>query len=296
MILKSMSRHRLGGLSLVPALAVTLGAAAGALVVTGGVVVAQTQEPPAIAWDARRLERLDRNVRRLERALTQRNAAGDPVIIEADPEVVALMGRVDLMDQRLSDLEATLVRINGENERLTIELESGERTRRDLAGRIDALTRQVAQLESAAAETAAEGGGTPAPRSPSGSEGGDFDAAMRLVRDGQAADAAEAFELFIVTWPDSGRVSEAHYRLGDLRLAGNDATGAVQDFARALRGWPSTAWAPDATVKLASALAASDRDEQSCQALGEFGRRYAERASPALRARATQINSQAECG
>ena len=86
MILKSMSRHRLGGLSLVPALAVTLGAAAGALVVTGGVVVAQTQEPPAIAWDARRLERLDRNVRRLERALTQRNAAGDPVIIEADPD------------------------------------------------------------------------------------------------------------------------------------------------------------------------------------------------------------------
>ncbi|MBN8551768.1 MAG: tol-pal system protein [Caulobacterales bacterium] len=280
---------------MVPTLALTLGAALGAVTVGGGAALAQAQEPPAIAWDARRLERLDRNVRRLERALTQRNAAGDPVIIEADPEVVALMGRVDLMDQRLSDLEATLVRMNGETERLTIELEAAERTNRDLAGRLDALTRQVAELESANAEAAASDGSI-TPRSPSGSEGGDFDAAMRLVRDGARAEAAAAFELFIVTWPDSGRLNEAHYRLADLRAADDDAAGAVQDYARALVGWPATAWAPDATVKLAAALAASDRNPQACQALGEFGRRYAERASPALRARATQVNTQARCG
>lgn len=294
MTLKSLSRLRRGALGLVPALALTLGAGVGALVIGGGAVVAQTQEPPAIAWDARRLERLDRNVRRLERALTQRNAAGEPVIIEADPEVVALMGRVDLMDQRLSDLEATLVRINGENERLVVELEGAERTQRDLAGRIDALTRRLAELESSAAE--AEAADAPlAPRSPSGSEAGDFDAAMRLVRDDETADAAEAFELFIVTWPESARLAEAHYRLADLRVAGDDEAGAVQDYARALRGWPTASWAADATVKLAAALTATDRAEQACQALGEFGRRYAERASAAVRTRAGQISSQAEC-
>lgn len=290
-------RFRRATFGLVPTLALALGTGLGAVVITPGTALAQAQtpEPPAIAWDARRLERLDRNVRRLDRALTQRNAAGDPVIIEPDPEVVALMGRVDLMDQRLSDLEATLVRINGENERLTSELDAAERTNRDLAGRIDALTRQVAQMEASSAEAAAADG-TLAPRSPSGSEGGDFDAAVRLVRDGARGEAIEAFELFIVTWPDSGRMAEAHYRLADLRMADDDAAGAVQDYARALVGWPSAAWAGDATVKLAGALAASDRNVQACQALGEFGRRYADRASPALRARATQINSQAACG
>jgi hypothetical protein len=153
-----MSSSRIGRLSagLVPTLALTLTAALGAIVISGGPALAQTQvQPPPIAWDERRLERLDRNVRRLERALTQRNAAGDPVIIEADPEVVALMGRVDLMDQRLSDLEATLVRMNSETERLTVELDAAERANRDLAGRIDALTRQVAELESARAEAEA---------------------------------------------------------------------------------------------------------------------------------------------
>jgi len=294
MTLLSLPRVRRGAFGLIPTLALTLATGVGTVAVTGTPALAQTQEQPAIAWDARRLERLDRNVRRLERALTQRNAAGEPVIIEPDPEVVALMGRVDLMDQRLSDLEATLVRINSENERLTTELEAAERANRDLAGRLDALTRQVAELESADAEAAADG--TLSPRSPSGSEGGDFDAAMRLVRDGARAEAMEAFELFIVTWPESARLAEAHYRLADLRVADDDAAGAVQDYARALRGWPTTPWAAEATVKLASALATDDRNEQACQALGEFGRRYAERATPALRTRATQINSQAECG
>lgn len=281
-------------MTLASVLAVTLGAGAGAAVMGGGTVMAQTQTPPPIAWDARRLERLDRNLRRLENALNQRNASGEPVLIEPDAETIALMGRVDLMDQRLSDLEATLVRMNEESERLTAELEGAERANRDLAGRLDALTRQVAALEAANAEAAAAGA-PPAPRSPSGSEGGDFDAAMRLVRDGDLAEAGQAFELFIVTWPESPRLAEAHYRLADIRAAGDDDAGAVQDYARALRGWPAAAWAADATVKLAGALLATDRADQACQALGEFQRRYAATAAPAVRTRAGQIDTQAEC-
>ena len=263
---------------------------------SAGSSVAQTQQPPPIAWDSRRLEILERNVRRLDRALTQRNAAGDPVIIAPDPEVVALMGRVDLMDRRLSDLEATLVRLNDEAATLTAELDSADRTNRDLAGRVDALTRRVAELESAQAEAQAAASGTITPRSPSGSENGDFDAAMRLVRDGELDAAGEALQLFIVTWPESSRLAEAHYRLADTRLASDDEAGAVQDYARALRGWPAVGWAPEATVKLAAALLATDRAEQACQALGEFARRYAANAAPAVRTRAGQIDAQAECG
>src|SRR5690606_29418931 len=52
-----------------------------ALVGGGAVAVAQTAPLEPIQWDRRRLEQLDRNVRRLERALTQRNAAGQPVLV-----------------------------------------------------------------------------------------------------------------------------------------------------------------------------------------------------------------------
>lgn len=297
MTLKQLLRTGLGSMSLASVMALAIGTGGGVILGGGTPAMAQTQEQPAIEWDSRRLSRLDRNVRRLERALTQRNAAGDPVIIEPDAEVVALMGRVDLLDQRLSDLEATLVRVNGDNERLASELDAAERTNRDLTGRIDALTRRVAELDSARAEAeAAAASGVLTPRSPSGSEAGDFDAAMRLVRDGDSAAAAQAFELFIVTWPESERLGEAHYRLAALRETNDDNDGAVQDYARALRGWPATSWAAEATLRLAAILAGSDRAEQACQALGEFDRRYAERASPNGRARAGQLRTQAECG
>ncbi len=263
----------------------------------GGAVIAQTVPPPVIAWDARKLERLDRNVRKLERALTQRNAAGDPILIEADPEVVALMGRVDLMDRRLSDLESTLVRANSSSEELSGELEAARRANRDLAGRLDALTLRLAQIEAEQAEAAAGAtDGAVEPRSPSGSEGGDFDAAMRLMIDGEYEAAGEAFDLFLVTWPDSDLLPEANYRLAETRFIAEDEAGAAQAYAVALRGWPTTPWAADATVKLADALLATERTPQACQALGEFDRRYAARASAALRTRAGQIRTRAECG
>lgn len=267
----------------------------------GGTVVAQTVTPPAIAWDARKLERLDRNVRKLERALTQRNAAGDPVIIEPDAEVVALMGRIDLMDRRLSDLESTLVRANGSLEDAASDLAAAQRANRDLTGRLDALTRRVAELEAARAEVeaAARSGGAPGggltPRSPSGSETGDFDAAMRLMRDGNYGAAGQAFELFIVTWPDSTRRGEAHYRLAETRFIAEDEAGAAQAYAVALMGWPTTPWAADATVKLAESLLATERTPQACQALGEFDRRYASGAAAAVHTRAQQVRARARC-
>ena len=62
--------------------------AVGLVLAGGGVAVAQQAAPnimQPIEWDKRRLDQLDRNVRRLERALTQRNAAGQPVLVEPEP-------------------------------------------------------------------------------------------------------------------------------------------------------------------------------------------------------------------
>lgn len=260
------------------------------LTLIAGVTVAQTaQQPAPIQWDKRRLDQLDRNVRRLERALTQRNAAGQPVLVEPDPAVVTLQGRVDGMDRRLEDLESTVRRVNGDLERLTFSLDESERDNAALRTRLSDAEGRLRAMEEAA-EAQAEANAPVEATSPTGNASGDLAAAIALTGPARA----RALETVTLTWPDTPQAREAWYRLGDIR-AQDDAPGAVQAYAAALRDWPRASWAGDATVKLASALVATDRKSQACAALSEFDRRYAEGASVAVRTRAGQVRTRAAC-
>lgn len=270
--------------------------ALGLTLVTGGVVVAQTQPLPAIQWDARRLDQLDRNVRRLERALTQRNAAGQPVLVEPDPEVIALQGQVGLMDRRLRDLETTVQRVNGDLERTTFQLDERQtetaalaRRLRDAEGRIQTLETAAQQAE---AQREQEQAAAEADASPTGSAAGDLAAARTLNGDA----AADAYERLIENWPDAAEAREAEWRLGDMARAAGDQTSATGAYARALRGWPTAPWAGEVTIKLARGLGATRRQADGCAALGEFDRRYAARASADLRAVATRVRGELRCG
>lgn len=256
-------------------------------------VVAQTTPMEPIQWDKRRLEQLDRNVRRLERAVTQRNAAGQPVIIEPDPEVVALQGRVAMMDRRLSDLEATVQRVNGDIERLTFQLDEAVRDNAALGTRLRDAEGRVRAMETAAAREAELNAPIPT-TSPTGDAARDLTAAVRLA----ASDPARgdrALQTVIAAWPDTPQGREASSRLGDLRVAAGDHAGAVSAYATALQGWPTAPWAAATTLELANALNATDRKTQACTALTEFTRRYAEAASPAVRTRAGEARTRIGC-
>jgi TolA-binding protein len=269
-------------------------AAVAGLVLLGGTVIAQAVPVEPIQWDRRRLEQLDRNVRRLERAITQRNAAGQPVLVEPDPEVVTLQGRVDTMSRRLEDLENTVQRVNGDLERLTFALDEAQSDNTALRDRLTDADTRLREIE-AAAEAERELTGPIAAGSPTGTALGDLAAAVRLLET-DAARGERALQVLVVTYPDTPQAREANSRLGDLRVADNDKAGAVPLYAAALRDWPTIAWAGDTTLKLADALVSTDRRTQACGALGEFTRRYAQGASAPLRTRATQLRTRANCG
>ncbi|MDQ7813981.1 tol-pal system protein, partial [Brevundimonas sp.] len=255
-----------------------------ALIAGTTTVVAQTAPMEPIQWDRRSLERLDRNVRRLERALTQRNAAGQPVIMEPEPEVVALTSRVTIMDRRLNDLEATLQRVNGDLERLTFQLDETVRDNAALTTRLRTAETRLGDI-AAAAEREAELNAPISSTSPTGDAVRDLAAAARLA----ASDPAlgdRALQTVALAWPDTPQAREANARLGDLRVSAGDQAGAVAFYAAALDGWPTTPWAGATVLELATALNATDRKTQACAALGEFDRRYAEAGSAALRTRA----------
>lgn len=257
------------------------------------VVVAQTAPLEPIQWDKRRLDQLDRNVRRLERAVTQRNAAGQPVLVEPDPEVVALQGRVGLIDRRVQDMEATVQRVNADLERLGFQLDESQRDNAALGQRLRDAENRVRAMEEAAAREAELNAPIPT-TSPTGDASRDLAAAARLA----ASDPARgdrALQTVIAAWPDTPQAKEASARLGDLRVSAGDNAGAVSAYATALQGWPTTTWAAGTTLELANALNASDRKTQACTALGEFARRYAEGAAPALRTRATEMRTRFAC-
>ncbi|MEQ7153996.1 tetratricopeptide repeat protein [Brevundimonas aurifodinae] len=274
----------------------TLALAAVAVGVIGGAVVAQTQPLPGIQWDVRRLDNLDRNVRRLERAITQRNAQGEPVLVESDPELVALQGRVSIMDRRLQDMERTVQRVNADLERLTFQLDESDRDNAALRARLADAEGRLGTIEQAreAAETAAREAEEAAARSPTGDAVSDLAAARALLTTDPARGRA-ALELVASTWADTPSGREATWRIGDIIRAGGDQAGAVQQYAQALQGWPTEGWAGEVTLKLARGLEATNRDAQACAALGEYDRRYAETSTPGLRAIASQTRAQANC-
>lgn len=274
----------------------TLVLAAVAAGVVGGAVVAQTQPLPAIQWDVRRLDNLDRNVRRLERAITQRNNQGDPVLVESDPELIALQGRVAIMDRRLRDMEQTVQRVNGDLERLTFQLDESGGDNNALRTRLADAEERIAALEAAkeAAEAAAREAAEFAARSPTGDAVTDLAAARALLASDPARGRA-ALELVASTWADTPSGREAIWRVGDIIRADGDQAGAVQQYAQALQGWPTESWAGEVTLKLARGLEATNRDVQACAALGEYQRRYAATSTPALRDIAARTRTQAGC-
>lgn len=262
----------------------------------GGVAVAQTVPPPAVQWDNRRLDQLDRNVRRLERAVTQRNSQGQPVLVEPDPEVIAVQGRVGTMDRRLEDLEATVQRVNADFERLTFQLDESDRDNAALRGRLADTESRLARLEAAVerAESAAREVAETATRSPTGDAVADLAAARSILATDPVAGRA-ALERVAGNWPDTPAGKEAIWRVGDIVRAGGDQAGAVQQYASALSGWPALPWAGEVTLKLARGLEATNRDAQACAALAEYDRRYAANSTPALRTIATETRTRAGC-
>jgi len=74
-----------------------------------------TQPPTnSTVWDVKRLEKLDRNVRKLERSVSRvENTKSPPILIEPDPEVVALQATVDTQSRKQDDMSAALTTARG---------------------------------------------------------------------------------------------------------------------------------------------------------------------------------------
>jgi len=301
---------------------------ASALTILVGAAAVTLPARPAFAQsdEDRRLDRLEKQVRELRAILFQGRDTGQPVVVKPegpDPEVTALQ-------QQVSDLDDTIRKLNGQIEILTHDSDEARGAANavrdqngELRGELKDLSDRVAKLEAAiapppppAAPQAGQPGQAPPPGQtgvltlPPGGAGGapaapdtsstptatdSYKHARALLSANDYAGAAVAFQTFIGQYPSSKEIPAAYFWLGEADSGRQGYADAVPAYANALKGWPKLPWAPDATVKLARALAETGQTDKACAALSEFDRRYRKEASSTVKARAAEVRTRAAC-
>src|SRR3954463_4837682 len=105
---------------------------------------AQTAMPdPLDDRSVKRLDKMEKVVRELRAIVFQGRDTGKPVVVQAaetDAQIAAL-------SERLTDLEQTLTKLNGQNETLTHDLDEARRANESEKARADALDQRLAALE-----------------------------------------------------------------------------------------------------------------------------------------------------
>ncbi|MFT3996246.1 MAG: tetratricopeptide repeat protein [Asticcacaulis sp.] len=254
---------------------------------------------PPTEWDKKRLERLDRNVRKLERTIagyenkTGKNA-GPPILIEPDPEVVALQATVELLSRKQEEQSQQITALTRQLEEASYANRQLGEKNAGLEARIGTLVQRLDLTEAHLKDVDAALAGPPPPPPTTGTAEGDFNQAYDLLTNGNMDDAERAFDEFTSKWASAPQAAEAWFRLGQIRTVKGDISGSVAAYATSLKGWPKTTWAPEATVKLANALSASD-PAKSCVALTEFNKRYATGASAAIKSQAKALSTKGKC-
>jgi tol-pal system protein YbgF len=272
-----------------------------ATALTGAAAIAQTPLPleadPLDDRSARRVERMEKVVRELRSIVFQGRDTGKPVVVQpAETEAM-----IQTMATRVTDLEESLQRLNGQNETLNFDLNQAKREAADAKNQAAALNERLTALEQKIASGAFAAPGSPPP----GETGGlpmasdvdpdtAFANARQLLLDGDYGGAERAFAAFVEQHGDSPKGAEARYWLAETLYVRQAYADAAAAYIGAIRGWPKTGWAPDAVVKLARSLSAMNRAPDACKTLDELPKRYPN-ASAAVKSRAATTRTQAKC-
>lgn len=256
--------------------------------------LAQVPMDPLDARDARRLDRMEQVMRELRSIVFQGSDSGKPVVVQpAETDY-----QLQQVTRRLGELEQSLTRMTGDVENATRQAELAKRDAEALRAENKALSDRLAAFESnAAAQTApnlSDGlAGGPSPNAGlSASEA--FSQSRQAMLAGDYTLAEAGFRDYVAEHADTPKGPEARYWLGKTLTARGAHAEAAGAYIGAIRGWPSTSWAPDAVVELSRSLIALKKPSDACQTLDEFKRRYS-KAPPAVQSRAAAARAQAKC-
>lgn len=269
-----------------------LGAGAIALTLSAGPVLAQVSldEPALKESDAKRVDRLEKAVKELRAIVFQGRETGQPVVVQpADAQ-----GQVQRLSDRLTDIDETLAKLNGQIEVIRHDLDQSRRDANDLRAANARLETEVSDLQKAAAAAAAAKAAPPPPPAPV-SAPDTLASAQAALAQGDMSGAEAGFRNVLALDPDGPSAPEARYGLARTLIARQDWPEAATADIGAIRGWPQTRWAPLAVIDLSRALIAMSKPDDACSALAQIPRHYP-KATPAVLKDAQRLKLQAKCG
>ena len=121
-----------------------------------------------------------------------------------------------------------------------------------------------------------------------------FEYADAFLLSSDYASASAAFALFVDSFPDHPRASDAQFRIGEIALATGDNPAAAEAFIKHIQTYPNDPRTPEAYVKLGSAFARMGENGEACKVLGAMNAKFSN-ISTELRARADRERARAEC-
>lgn len=275
------------------------------LALVAGEAMSQTpiMDDPLDDRSRRRLDNMEKVMRELRSIVFQGRNTGVPVVVQS-AETESL---IQILTQRVNDLELSLRRMTSDSETVTRDLEMA---RRDLAAERDrnaALESRLTSLEAKVAAGVAPpplaeaGSGSlgtlpagAAPGAPAQTATAAFDAANRLLLEGDYGGAESAFAAFIEQYPNHARTPEANYRLGQTLTARKATADAAGAYIAAIRGYPKTGWAPEAMLELSRSLVTMGDAANACKVLADLNTRYPAAPAP-VKSRAATTRAQARC-
>jgi len=108
----------------------------------------------------------------------------------------------------------------------------------------------------------------------SGSEDTDFEMGMQMLRQGDFQSAHSMFEGIIQNYPDSGRLGEVNFWLGESLYVQSQFSDAATAYLTSARDYGEGEKAPDSLLKLGMSLAALGQVEQACGAFDQVAVSY----------------------
>lgn len=200
--------------------------------------------------------------------------------------------RIRELSDRVSDLEKAIKDLNA-------QVESAARNADLARGDVKVLQDRMTGPQSASPAPVPVAAGPAAaatvPGSPAAPSQDGLTLGRRQLQGGDARSAEATLTTWLASAPGDPKAGEGAYLRGRARSQQSAWADAAADYITALKGWPTTWWAPDAVVELARALGRLGKTAESCQALETLTARYPA-ASEGARTRAAAVSAQSRCG
>ncbi len=248
-----------------------------------------------------RLNRMERDMQMMQRDYYRGTAEGKaPTGAAAPSGAVAAELNVSLnaIQEELRQLRGRIEEMEHQQQRVTERFESLER---DMDARLGMLERNATSAAPATISPPVIGGNTdaqepmvsvrdaesdeapatkPATAASSGYQNSNehYNAAFKLLNQGDYTQSAAEFESFTQQYPDDVLVGNAYYWLGETHYVRSQFEQAAEKFRSGFEAMPQGPKSPDNLLKLAMSLSALQRKDEACVVLSQLIKKHSDKS------------------